>query len=74
MSLEDYIFLYLPYSVFFQGLQFLDLTDANEEECDFLQATLFEWDPNLTYPELPWPTQADFSSTPAEWRPTPCGK
>jgi len=67
-------FLYFSYSVFFQELQFLDLTDADEEECDFLQATLFRWNPNVTYPELPWTTQADVSSTPAEWRPTPCGK
>jgi len=74
MSLVHFTVLYFSYSVFFQELQFLDLTDADEEECDFLRATLFRWNPNLTYPELPWTTQADFSSTPTEWRPTPCGK
>lgn len=55
-------------------LQFLDLTDADEEECDFLQATLFRWNPDSKYPELPWTTQADFSSTPTEWRSTPCAQ
>jgi hypothetical protein len=74
MSLVRFTFLYFSYSVLFQELQFLDLTDVDEEECDFLRTTPFSWNPNLTYAELPWATQADFSSSPAEWRPTPCGK
>jgi hypothetical protein len=72
MSLARFIFLCFFFCV--QELQFLDLTDADEEECDFLRATLFSWNPNSKYPELPWTTQADFSSSPTEWRPTRCGK
>jgi hypothetical protein len=73
LSLVRSVFIYLC-SLFLQELQFLDLTDADEEECNFLQATLFRWNPNLKYPELPWSAQSGFVSTPAEWRPTPCGK
>ncbi|KDR21218.1 ubiquitin carboxyl-terminal hydrolase 10-B isoform X3 [Zootermopsis nevadensis] len=54
-----------------QELQFLDLSDADEEECNFLQTTLFPRNPNLLSPELPWVTHSDSSCTPAEWRPAP---
>jgi hypothetical protein len=60
--------------VLFQELHFLDLTGADEEECNFLQTTLFTRNPNLNYPELPWATHSDSSCTPAEWRPAPYGK
>lgn len=56
-----------------QEIQFLDLTNADEEECNFLQTTLFTWNPNLNYPELPWATQSDSACTRAEWRPPSYG-
>ncbi|XP_063245017.1 ubiquitin carboxyl-terminal hydrolase 10-like isoform X2 [Bacillus rossius redtenbacheri] len=37
-----------------QTFQFLDLSDANEDERALLQNTLFGTNPNLKYPELPW--------------------
>ncbi|XP_069688055.1 ubiquitin carboxyl-terminal hydrolase 10 isoform X2 [Periplaneta americana] len=54
-----------------QDLQFLDLTDADEEERDFLHTTLFRRNPTLKYPKLPWETHSDFPCPPAEWRPAP---
>jgi hypothetical protein len=61
-------------SFFLQEIQFLDLTNADEEECNFLQTTLFSWNPSLNYPELPWATQSDSACTRAEWRPASYGK
>ncbi|PNF32295.1 hypothetical protein B7P43_G16678 [Cryptotermes secundus] len=56
-----------------QEIQFLDLTNADEEECNFLQTTLFTWNPNLNYPEFPWGGQSDPACTRAEWRPASYG-
>jgi hypothetical protein len=62
------------YSVFLQGIQFLDLTNVDEEECNLLQTILFKRNPNLNCPEFPRVAQSDSACTPAEWRPASYGK
>ena len=55
---------------FIQGLDFLDLTDASEEESALLHKILYTRNPNKKYPKLPWRTQLDPVQSPAEWGPS----
>jgi hypothetical protein len=62
------------YCVFLQGIQFLNLDNADEEECNFLQTILFTRNPNLNCPEFPRVAQSDSACPRVEWRTAAYGK